>query len=97
MKEQSNEEWEKLKAKERAMKEEERLFRQAKKLKLKPCPFCGGKAAIIKSGTFSGRYSIGCVMSKGWCIVAPKATYGCGGFVEEIPELVDAWNRRAYE
>ena len=92
MKKQSNEKWEKIKAAEKRMKEEARLFRQAKKLKLKPCPFCGKKAEIILNGYVSGRYFVGCVNAG--CVVKPQAGYGNGGFVEEIPELVDAWNRR---
>ena len=98
MKKQHNEEWEKMKAIEKHIKEEARLYRQAKKLKLKPCPFCGKKAEIILSGQdsvngqVSGRYVVGCCHAG--CAVKPRAGFGNGGFVEEIPELVDAWNRR---
>ena len=59
---------------------------------LKPCPFCGKKAEIILNTEFPGHYSVGCVNP--FCVVQPCASYGDGGFVEEIPELVDAWNRR---
>ena len=92
MKEQTNEKWEELKAVEKRMKEEARLYKQAKKLKLKPCPFCGKKAQIMLNNSFSNRYFVGCVNAG--CEVSPRAGYGDGGFVEELPELIEAWNRR---
>ena len=90
---------EKLKAAERRMKEEARLYKLAKKMKLKPCPFCGGNAAIIwrADSRYPNRYSVGCVDSKGKCIVRPSVSYGDGVPIEEIPELIDAWNKRAGE
>ena len=104
MKEQSNHQYKEatadfLAAEDIRLQEQKQILKLSKKLKLKPCPFCGGKAGIISNDclplTRPARYQVGCVMSKGWCVVHPVATYGDGCFVEEIPELADVWNRRA--
>ena len=86
---------EELKAIEKRMKKEAQLLKQTKKLPLKPCPFCGKKAAIILNGRHAGRYAVGCVNPR--CVVSPTARYGVGGYVEDLPELIDEWNTRSYE
>ena len=99
MKEQSNEHMSEklLEAAEKRMQEREEIRKLARKLKLKPCPFCGGKAEIIENSCLPidrpARYYIGCVRGYG-CVVHPSASYGDGGYIEEIPELAEAWNRR---
>ena len=94
MREQNNEDW--LKAAEERMKEHAQIPKLIKKLKLKPCPFCGYNAGISEPGEDvcrSDRYSVGCVYHA--CIVQPKITYGRGAYFSEIPELAKVWNKRS--
>ena len=56
------------------------------KIKLKPCPFCGGKALIKKTG---GIYIVMCAATNN-CPVHPFI--GC---YDNKAEAIDAWNRRA--
>ena len=49
---------------------------------LPPCPFCGGDAVVMDSG--SGEYWAQC--SRCW---------GTGGVECNIPQAVFSWNRRA--
>lgn len=55
--------------------------------KLKPCPFCGGKAFLIKSKDFTGRsiYQVYCPATT----VQAKTTW-----FDTEKEAVEAWNRR---
>ena len=58
--------------------------------KLKPCPFCGGKAELL---IVPGRFKSG-LSSSGWLV---KCTNGC---CNQMPYTSDhdakeAWNRRA--
>ena len=53
-------------------------------MELKPCPFCGSAAKIVKEGTSSYKIfctSIYCDAQMGWCIDADL--------------LANEWNRRA--
>ena len=52
-------------------------------IKLKPCPFCGGKAEILSG--FNGKYTVqcgsgGCMANIAWCTNKDSA--------------IKAWNRR---
>lgn len=57
--------------------------------KLKPCPFCGGEAEIVK-----GRYANGTIVYKVRCAnvtdckVLPETIFG------EKEKAIAAWNRR---
>lgn len=64
---------------------------------LKPCPFCGGKMALVickepyyKEGIIEGyQYQVVCDASSG---------EGCGGscgYRDDIKTAVNEWNRRA--
>ena len=52
--------------------------------KLKPCPFCGGKAEILTTDSYSGfDYCVMCISCIGnvdWCNTKEEA--------------IEAWNRR---
>lgn len=52
-------------------------------IKLKPCPFCGGKA---KPNLYLGNYAITCTDCLG--MIAPYRG-------QTLEEAIDAWNRRA--
>ena len=53
-------------------------------IKLKPCPFCGGPAAIVdKSNHIRNTYFVGCW----WCGVRTDCEH-------DKRVAVDAWNRR---
>ena len=52
--------------------------------KLKPCPFCGGKAVIAETSPSSGRFFISCVP----CGIRTFSS-------EKQQKLVECWNRRA--
>ena len=54
--------------------------------KLKPCPFCGGKAQHYTYSTYGGREKHGIECLK--CIKA------CVDHCETKKEAVEAWNRR---
>ena len=71
---------------------------------LKPCPFCGRKASIVKtgndmsSGAFIVNYEVGCKE----CRIRFRGTtyiYMKGGepmvSVDGYKECIDQWNRRA--
>ena len=65
---------------------------------LKPCPFCGQKAEIIREVIVAGydyylRYHVGCVNPN--CMVQPQTRMKA--FEEGIPEMIELWNRRFYE
>lgn len=80
-------------------------------IKLKPCPFCGGEAAMIaNTGCIEaahGEYRAWefCVMCIGCNISLPRRNYRlavkldkCGEIVvmqDERKEAADLWNRRA--
>ncbi len=55
--------------------------------KLKPCPFCGGKAELDPK-----YHVVGCALEYGSCDVIPQ-TWGC----ETDEEAIEAWNRRNWE
>lgn len=52
--------------------------------KLKPCPFCGGKAVLTLSHCQDGTYVVGCVDCN--CEM---------DYMETKEETIEAWNRRA--
>lgn len=55
--------------------------------KLKPCPFCGGEAAIRN---LHDEWWVECDMTRGWCEVIPRTwSY------DTKEEAIEAWNRRA--
>ena len=61
-----------------------------KKYELKPCPFCGGEADILKLPGYTS-YAVGCAH-----------TYGCKGTLFSFHPLhqsaetaANAWNKRA--
>lgn len=57
--------------------------------KLKPCPFCGGKARLK---TIGDGYFVDCALEKGFCAVIP-----CTWDYETAEVAIEAWNRRAGE
>lgn len=65
-----------------------------KKVELKPCPFCGGKAKIVKDRRFPGR-SLGL---DAWHIECQ--TFGCPvrfakfTYFKRQYKAIEAWNRR---
>ena len=58
-------------------------------IKLKPCPFCGGKAKVV-SDTYWGteRFRVRC-STDGFCAVNPVTCY----FDSEMAAVI-AWNKR---
>lgn len=80
-------------------------------IKLKPCPFCGGEAAMIANGACidatRGEYRAWefCVMCISCNVSLPRRDYHlsvklgkCGEIVvmqDERKEAADLWNRRA--
>lgn len=58
-------------------------------LKLKPCPFCGGKSYIERMHRNSRIYTVGC-NTKG-CIA--RVGHIFFGFVDKR-KVADAWNKR---
>lgn len=59
-----------------------------REIKLKPCPFCGGKAEM---GTeYNDPFECGAI----YCVdCGAKIEFGCGG--ELRLKALEAWNRRA--
>lgn len=59
---------------------------------LKPCPFCGGQAAIsmLKGGSFP-RYGVVCHNSR--CFAGEASCFGRK--YPTINDAITAWNRRA--
>ena len=55
-------------------------------LKLKPCPFCGGKAEVEYGASGYNVYQIGC--QNGEC-------FAYAGWGDTPEEAAEAWNRRA--
>ena len=55
---------------------------------LKPCPFCGGEASVIRHADF---YGIWHGKSDSPCYFSEKEFWG---FLSEA-EAIEAWNRRA--
>ena len=53
-------------------------------IELKPCPFCGGSAFILKSGS-------GDLLPWVTCIKCGAET----GYYETVEKAIEAWNRRA--
>lgn len=61
---------------------------------LKPCPFCGGIAHVMRlKWSASERYFVVCGNSLGRCIASEHNTFG--RFYVNKNDAVDAWNRRA--
>lgn len=65
----------------------------SKKIKLKPCPFCGGKARLLSEMRFGKQKKV-------WFVVC--GGIGCGVMPETIDadtpqEAAELWNRRAGE
>ena len=57
-------------------------------IKLKSCPFCGGKAEIHR--TSGDEYYVDCSLENGFCHAIPRT------WDYSTPEeAVEAWNRRA--
>lgn len=57
--------------------------------KLKPCPFCGGKAALK---TMGNGYYVDCALEKEFCAVIPSTwSY------QTAEDAIEAWNARAGE
>ena len=54
------------------------------KIKLKPCPFCGGKAKILNE------YSVGFEAYYAWC---ENCRYS-SSIYDDKTDAVEAWNRR---
>ena len=64
----------------------------AKQVKLKPCPFCGGKAILTDSYYAGGALKD----SRLWDIKCQ--TFGCGATIEDFifaKEAIAAWNKRS--
>ena len=73
--------------------------------KLKPCPFCGGKATIREfacgstgNGEFSASYEVGCkdckikfLRESKFSLIDGHPVFSENGY----DECIDAWNRRA--
>lgn len=56
------------------------------KLKLKPCPFCGGRATVVEQGT-----GISCAWVEcGQCGTRTRTLFG----ENKVDRVVAAWNRR---
>ena len=79
-------------------------------MELKPCPFCGGKAAIEQRGieimatnrdSVRFDFSIRCVKCNATApgaygyISANLSRTGLNVWHDEIPSAIEAWNRRA--
>lgn len=63
--------------------------------KLKPCPFCGGKASFLVApvGPFEKYPQVGCFNSE--CDVQPTADIFAPSFDDEARgRLIEIWNRR---
>lgn len=58
-------------------------------MELRPCPFCGGEAAVIDHG--DGRVSVGC--ARDYCL----GFSGLGWTYETEGDAAAAWNTRAVE
>ncbi len=70
-----------------------------KEAKLRPCPFCGGEAALKKSNECVGHgdyiclYYVACEKCR-----AEGGNANCRGDQGDLESLaVERWNRRAYE
>ena len=68
--------------------------------KLKPCPFCGGKAEIIERFNSFARvnfYNIGCT-DNALCIawICTDKNCNCQDGYSIKSEAISAWNRRSY-
>jgi len=68
---------------------ENQMTDKAKMPKLKPCPFCGGEAALEKKHGTTSRvtFAVGCLDES--CIGFPSITF------QLRSDAVAAWNRRA--
>lgn len=71
-------------------------------MKIKACPFCGGKPYIEESqrGFINGQSTKVCFIRCKWCNArSPRvdlADYGCTSYSSEaIKDVVEAWNKRA--
>lgn len=56
---------------------------------LKPCPFCGGEAAVVYV-EWCACYVVKCQDEYEDCDVLPETRYCC-----DESEAIEAWNRRA--
>lgn len=56
------------------------------KIELKPCPFCGGKAAVINSGVMIGQVYIAC-----------RDCYANTKSDSTVEKAMEAWNRRTHK
>lgn len=62
-----------------------------KEINLKPCPFCGGQANMIKRSLFDGpkKYYVECGIEFGFCPVLPESQ-----MYDTEQDAADAWNKR---
>ena len=66
------------------------------KVELKPCPFCGGNAHIVRlKESVKEKYYVACGNSLNRCIASHKWVFG--RFYSTREEAIEAWNRRIEE
>ena len=61
--------------------------------KIKPCPFCGGEAYLMKRT--NGYYEIGCItgLCRAWICIDKKCKDCTDGYVRKR-DVIKYWNRR---
>ena len=66
-------------------------------MKLKPCPFCGSKARLVRRKS-NGAFDIGCenLDCYGWNCTEEDCVLCKDGYVKK-EEAIKAWNRRIEE